>query len=154
MLFGGIIWGTIICVPFWLTVILLVKAGVIAMETLIFVGLILSGLLLFLILTAPQNTKQDEQDTQLFSTATKVRPLYNMKMELKMVDNGGTRTGLDRRKFEYTAYIPEKRSGMDRRKEFDRRSLMALRIGAERRSSLNHRGPYPIERRDIFRTQS
>jgi hypothetical protein len=154
MLFGGIIWGTIICVPFWLTVILLVKAGVIAMETLIFVGLILSGLLLFLILTAPQNTKQDEQDTQLFSTAKKVRPLYNMKMELKMVDNGGTRTGLDRRKFEYTAYIPEKRSGMDRRKEFDRRSLMALRIGAERRNSLNHRGPYPIERRDIFRTQS
>ena len=154
MLFGGIIWGTIICVPFWLIVILLVKAGVIAMETLIFVGLILSGLLLFLILTAPQNTKQDEQDTQLFSTATKVRPLYNMKMELKMVDNGGTRTGLDRRKFEYTAYIPEKRSGMDRRNEFDRRSLMALRIGAERRNSLNHRGPYPIERRDIFRTQS
>jgi hypothetical protein len=154
MLFGGIIWGTIICVPFWLTVILLVKAGVIAMETLIFVGLILSGLLLFLILTAPQNTKQDEQDTQLFSTAKKVRPLYNMKMELKMVDNGGTRTGLDRRKFEYTAYIPEKRPGMDRRNEFDRRSLMALRIGAERRNSLNHRGPYPIERRDIFRTQS
>jgi hypothetical protein len=138
MLFGGIIWGTIICVPFWLTVILLVKAGVIAMETLIFVGLILSGLLLFLILTAPQNTKQDEQDTQLFSTAKKVRPLYNMKMELKMVDNGGTRIGLDRRKFEYTAYIPEKRSGMDRRNEFDRRSLVALRIGAERRNSLNH----------------
>ena len=154
MLFGGIIWGTIICAPFWLIVILLVKAGVIAMETLIFVGLILSGLLFFLILTSPQNTKQDEQDTQLFSTAKKVRPLHNMKMELKMVDNGGTRTGIDRRKFEYTAYIPEKRSGMDRRKEFDRRSLMALRIGAERRSSLNHRGPYPIERRDIFSTQS
>jgi hypothetical protein len=77
-----------------------------------------------------------------------------MKMELKMTDNGGTRIGIDRRKLEYTAYIPEKRSGMDRRKGFDRRSLMARRIGAERRNNLNHRGRYPIERRDIFRTQS
>ncbi len=120
MLFGGIIWGTIICAPFWLIVILLVKAGVIAMETLIFVGLILSGLLFFLILTSPQNTKQDEQDTQLFSTAKKVRPLHNMKMELKMVDNGGTRSGTDRRKYHYSVYFPEKRSGRDRRKVVDR----------------------------------
>jgi hypothetical protein len=65
-----------------------------------------------------------------------------MKIELKMTDNGGTRLGIDRRKFHYTAYIAEKRSGMDRRKKSDRRN------------SLNHRGLYPIERRDILRTQS
>ena len=70
------------------------------------------------------------------------RPFYNMKMELKNADKGGTRLGIDRRKFTYTSYIPEKRSGMDRRKGFDRRN------------SLNHRGLHPIERRDIFRTQS
>ena len=151
---GGIIWGTIICAPFWLIVILLVKAGVIAMETIIFVGLILLGLLLLLILSSPQYTKQDEPDRQLFSSATKARPLYNMKMELKMADNGGTRLGIDRRKFYYSAYIPEKRSGMERRKGFDRRSVITRRRGSERRNSLNHRGPYPIERRDIFRTQS
>jgi hypothetical protein len=151
---GGIIWGTIICVPCWLIVILLVKAGVIAMETIIFVGLILLGLLLLLILSSPQHTKQNEQDRQLFSSATKARPLYNMKMELKMADNGGTRLGIDRRKFYYSAYIPEKRSGMERRKGFDRRSGITRRRGSERRNSLNHRGPYPIERRDIFRTQS
>ena len=151
---GGIIWGTIICAPFWLIVILLVKAGVIAMETIIFVGLILLGLLLLLILSSPQYTKQDELDRQLFSSATKARPLYNMKMELKMTDNGGTRLGIDRRKFYYSAYIPEKRSGMERRKGFDRRSVITRRRGSERRNSLNHRGPYPIERRDIFRTQS
>ena len=142
MPFAGIIWGTIICIPFWLIVILFVKSGIIAMETIIVVGLVFSGLLLFLILTSPQNTKQDEQDTQLFSTTTKARPFYNMKMEFKLADNGGTRLGIDRRKFTYTTYIPEKRSGMDRRKGFDRRN------------SLNHRGLYPIERRDILRTQS
>ncbi len=154
MPFSGIIWGTIICVPFWLIVILLIKAGVIAVETLIFVGLILSGLLLFFILTGPQKTKQDEQDKQLFSPATKVRSMYKMDKELKMTDNGGTRLGIDRRKFEYTAYIPEQRSGRERRKGFDRRSGITLRRVAERRVSLNHREPYPIERRDVFRTQS
>jgi len=133
MPFAGFIWGTIICVPFWLIVILFVKTGIIAMETIIFVGLVLSGLLLFLILTSPQNAKQDEQDQQLFSPATKARPFYNMKMEFKLADNGGTRTGIDRRKLHYTAYIPERRSGMDRRKRFDRRNLMAQRRKSERR---------------------
>ena len=95
MPFAGFIWGTIICVPFWLIVILFVKTGIIAMETIIFVGLVLSGLLLFLILTSPQNTKQDEQDQQLFSPATKARPFYNMKMEFKLADNGGTRKGVE-----------------------------------------------------------
>ncbi|MBW2470339.1 MAG: hypothetical protein JRE62_13625 [Deltaproteobacteria bacterium] len=124
------------------------------METIIFVGLILSGLLFFFVLTFPQNTKQDEQDKQLFSPATEVRSNYNVDRELKMTDNGGTRLGIDRRKFEYTACVPEQRTGMDRRKGLDRRSSMARRRGFERRNSLNHRRPYPIERRDIFRTQS
>ena len=154
MPFGGIMWGTIICIPFWIIVILLVKAGVIAMETIIFVGLILSGLLLFLILTTRQNTKQVEQDKLPFCPATEVRSIYIVDEEVKMTDRGGTRTGTDRRKFEYTAYIPEKRSGRDRRKGFDRRSLIKRRRGSERRFSLNHRGPYPIERRDMFRTNS
>ncbi len=149
---SGIIWGTIICIPFWLIVILLVKAGGIAMETLIFVGLILSGLLLFFILTSPQKTKQDEQDKQLFSPATKVRSMYKMDKELKMTDNGGTRLGIDRRKFEYTAYIPERRSGMSRRKGFDRRSPISQKRKSERRVILNHREQYPTERRAVFRT--
>ncbi len=77
-----------------------------------------------------------------------------MNAELKMTDNGGTRSRTDRRKFQDTAYIPEKRSGRDRRKGFDRRSPIARRRGSDRRVSLNHRGPYPVERRDVFRTQS
>ena len=121
--------------PFWLIVILLFKARVFAMENLIFVGLILSGLILFLIMSIPQNTKQTEEDRQLFTPTTRVRSIY-------------------RRKFKYTAYIPEKRSGRDRRKGFDRRSSITRRRGAERRSILNNRESYPVERRDVFKKQS
>jgi hypothetical protein len=68
-------------------------------------------------------------------------------------DRGGTRSGGDRRKFQYTAYIPEKRSGRDRRIGFDRRSPIARRRESERRARLNHQEEYPIERRNIFKKQ-
>ena len=152
MPFGGIIRGTIICIPFWLIVILMVK-GVLAMELIIFVGLVFLAMILFIIPSFPHNTKQDGQDRQLLCPATRLPYKYNnMHKELKMTDNGGTRSGFDRRKFEYTAYIPEKRSGMDRRKGSDRRSRMPRRRESERRAGLNHRELYPIERRDAFRT--
>ena len=77
-----------------------------------------------------------------------------MDKELKIADRGGSRLGTDRRKFQYTAYIPEKRSGRERRKGFDRRSPIARRRGSERRISLNHRELYPLERKDMFREQS
>jgi len=59
-----------------------------------------------------------------------------------MQDNGGTRSGNDRREFQYTDYIPEKRSGRDRRKGFDRRSPTPRRRGAERRVSLSQQTRY------------
>jgi hypothetical protein len=71
-----------------------------------------------------------------------------------MQDNGGTRSGSDRRKFQYTDCIPEKRSGRDRRKGFDRRSPTPRRRGSERRVSLNHQARYPLGRIDAFKTQS
>jgi hypothetical protein len=71
-----------------------------------------------------------------------------------MKDNGGTRSGTDRRKNQYSAYAAEKRSGKDRRKGFDRRSPIARRRGLERRVSPNNREPYPIEHRDVFRIHS
>ncbi len=69
-----------------------------------------------------------------------------------MADNGGTRSGTDRRKFHYTAYIPEKRSSRDRRKGFDRRTIISRKRGSERRVSLNKRDKFPIERKDAFKT--
>jgi len=139
---GGIIWSMIICIPFWVVVIFLIKAGAIAMETLMFVGLILSvsGLLLFLILRTPQNPKKPEQSKKLISPSAKVRATYMAVNELIVVDNGGSRLGIDRRNFEYSAYIPERRSGRDRRKGFDRRNSIVLRRESERRN--------------VFKTQS
>ena len=71
-----------------------------------------------------------------------------------MSDNGGTRSGTERRKFQYTAYIPERRSGTDRRRGFDRRDSIARSKDPERRFSLKDQGTYPIERRNIFRKQA
>ena len=36
-------------------------------------------------------------------------------------DNGGRRSGIDRREFSYDQHIPENRSGKDRRSGLDRR---------------------------------
>ena len=112
------------------------------MENLMFVGLILSvsGLLLFLILRTPQNPNKPEQGKKLISLSAKVRATYMAVNELIMVDNGGTRLGIDRRNFEYSAYIPERRSGRDRRNGFDRRNSIVLRRQSERRN--------------VFKTQS
>lgn len=52
-------------------------------------------------------------------------------------DNGGSRSGLERRQFIYTECIPERRSGKDRRKGFDRRSALGRRKGYERRGNQN-----------------
>ncbi len=38
-----------------------------------------------------------------------------------LIDNGGRRTGTDRRQFLYTSYIPERRKDKDRRLGQDRR---------------------------------
>jgi hypothetical protein len=40
----------------------------------------------------------------------------------KFVDNGGRRSGVDRRQYSYTTHVPERRSGKDRRNRKDRRS--------------------------------
>ena len=136
---AGIIWSAIICIPFWIIVLLFIKAGIIAMETIIFVGLILSVMLFVLIFVLPQETNQEDQGNQLLIPATKADPLFDMKMELKINDNGGNRTGIDRRIFEYSAYIPERRSGSDRRKGFDRRNSIVRRRESERRNIFNTR---------------
>lgn len=61
---GGIIWGTVMCIPFWFGVIWLVKTGFVAAVAITLAGLVLSGLFVLLILTTFQNTKQDEHDRQ------------------------------------------------------------------------------------------
>jgi len=51
-----------------------------------------------------------------------------------ILDNGGRRLGIERRKFSYTNYFPERRFGKDRRNGVDRRKGCAHREVIERRS--------------------
>jgi hypothetical protein len=65
------------------------------------------------------------------------------KKRSTLKDNGGTRSGTDRRKYRFRNYYPENRSGRDRRKGIDRRRKVARKRWVERRFSLNHEIPYP-----------
>jgi hypothetical protein len=46
-------------------------------------------------------------------------------------DNGGRRSGKDRRQFQYTFYIPERRIGPDRRGTPDRRKKPRTRAASQ-----------------------
>jgi hypothetical protein len=54
-------------------------------------------------------------------------------------DCGGRRSGVDRRRFNYSTHIPERRSGKDRRESLDRRSGDDRRTGEDRRSGFDRR---------------
>jgi hypothetical protein len=41
--------------------------------------------------------------------------------KIQLRDNGGRRSGKDRRVFSYAGYLPERRTGMERRSGSDRR---------------------------------
>ena len=53
----------------------------------------------------------------------------------RLPDNGGRRSGIDRRRFSYTGHIPERRAESDRRSGLDRRSVFDRRSGLDRRSA-------------------
>ncbi len=59
----------------------------------------------------------------------------DQEITLPLPDNGGRRSGIERRRFQYTSHIPERRSGYDRRNGIDRRT-MERRHGADRRAGL------------------
>ena len=61
-------------------------------------------------------------------------------MALVISDNGGRRSGIERRLFSYSIHIPELRSGKDRRSGIDRRSERVLKL------------PIEIERRAAFKS--
>jgi len=44
------------------------------------------------------------------------------KIQWRLMDNGGRRSGMDRRYFSYSSHIPERRCSTDRRTHEDRRS--------------------------------
>lgn len=60
-------------------------------------------------------------------------------VEFNLRDNGGRRSGIDRRRFSYTSHIPERRREQDRREASDRRSGEDRRCGDDRRSGIDRR---------------
>ena len=50
-----------------------------------------------------------------------------------IIDNGGTRSGKDRRQDSTKGYYPERRSGQDRRSGLDRRDGLGRRKDIDRR---------------------
>ena len=58
----------------------------------------------------------------------------DQEITLRLPDNGGRRSGIERRRFQYTFHIPERRSGDDRRSGIDRRT-MERRQGEDRRAA-------------------
>ena len=59
--------------------------------------------------------------------------------DLEINDNGGTRSGSDRRKRTIVTRNPERRAGQERRS------------GIDRRNGPRNRGELAVERRDTFR---
>jgi hypothetical protein len=57
----------------------------------------------------------------------------DQEIRLPLPDNGGRRSGIERRRFQYTSHIPERRSGYERRSGTDRRTL-ERRQGADPRA--------------------
>ena len=47
---------------------------------------------------------------------SKAHSINNTGKAFKRTNNGGNRSGTDRRKYKYTTYFPERRSGVNRRK--------------------------------------
>jgi hypothetical protein len=69
----------------------------------------------------------------------------------RIKDNGGTRSGSDRRQAPGEYDSSERRSGRDRRRGFDRRACTDRRRTNDRRLSSNFWDGEIIERRESFR---
>ena len=57
--------------------------------------------------------------------------MNEQKQNLTLTDNGGRRSGGDRRTYSYTMHFPERRSGEDRRKGKDRRQTPRYNIPSD-----------------------
>jgi hypothetical protein len=65
--------------------------------------------------------------------------INTLKKEISKHDNGGRRSGKDRREFTYSDYTPERRSFEDRRSGFDRRiKLFVDKITTNRRKCFDN----------------
>lgn len=79
---------------------------------------------------------------EIFFVCTNKRDPARMNIPVdgfEINDNGGTRSGKDRRKLTMVTHKPERRSGQERRGGIDRRNVQ------------KDRGELAVERRDAFK---
>ena len=69
-------------------------------------------------------------------------------------DNGGMRTGMERRRSQAVYNENDRRTGKDRRRGFDRRSGIDRRRTDDRRIGRYFRDGESVERRDVFRKRN
>lgn len=91
-------------------------------------------------------TSQPTENNSLFTLLSEYMELETMSVSLMGVslgDNGGRRTGINRRIYSYTDHVPERRNGLERRCGMDRRS------GQERRTSSDRRTNFDGEKTEV-----
>lgn len=71
--------------------------------------------------TSPERRLSGNKNEALESMRS-IRERENVALSLRQCDHdkGGRRTGIERRQFSYSLYIPERRSGLERRTNQDR----------------------------------
>ena len=66
-------------------------------------------------------TVEDSKHFAQFGTDERAIVVRDVYLAFNLVDNGGRRSGIERRRFSYSGHIPERRGGVDRRCVKDRR---------------------------------
>ena len=66
-------------------------------------------------------TVEDSKHFAQFGTDERAIVVRDVYLAFNLTDNGGRRSGIERRRFSYSGHIPERRSGVDRRCVKDRR---------------------------------
>jgi hypothetical protein len=64
---------------------------------------------------------EDSKHFAQFGTDERAIVVRDVYLAFNLTDNGGRRSGIERRRFSYSGHIPERRSGVDRRCLRDRR---------------------------------
>ena len=72
--------------------------------------------------------KQSAERGVKIQILTEEPDMSDIDKKLISLDNGGRRSGGDRRNYSYTLHIPERRSGKDRRSGDDRRQTPRIKI--------------------------
>jgi hypothetical protein len=64
---------------------------------------------------------QAEREKWIKTLACENHTMAELNFSNGLFDNGGRRSGIERRRFQYTSHIPERRTAHERRSGFERR---------------------------------